>query len=170
MIMALVVSLVAAIFVGGLATPRHHVVSRTLLLRASPEAVWELVRNVGDYADWRDEIQSVTVAAHTDGELRWTEVGRQRSVSYRATVDEPPHRFASQIADEDLGYAGEWQYDITPADGGTRITITETGQVGNPFFRFFGTHFIGFTAGIDTYLRDLSAQLGEHAKPQPVVS
>ena len=168
--MALLVSTVVAILVGGMATPRHHVASRTILLRAAPESVWQLVRTVTDYPDWRDDIQSVTSAGDSDGQLRWTEVGRQQSVSYRATVDEPPNRFASQITDDDLGYSGEWQYVITATESGTRLTITETGQVGNPVFRFFGTHFVGFTRGIDAFLRDLAVQLGEEARPQPVTA
>lgn len=168
LIMALLVSIVVAILVGGLATPRHHVASRTLLVRAAPLAVWEIVRNVANYPDWRDDIYSVTIASDNDGQLRWTEVGRQRSVSYVATMDEAPHRFSSQITDEDLGYSGEWQYVLTPTDSGTRVTITESGQVGNPIFRFFGTHFVGYTRRIDTFLTELALHLGEHTKPQPV--
>lgn len=168
--MALLVSVVAAILVGGLATPRAHVSSRTILLRAAPEAVWQLIRNVADYPDWRDDIRSVSVAADADGPLQWTEVGRQKSLSYLATVDEAPHRFSSQITDDDLGYSGDWQYVITPTDGGTRVTITETGEEGNPIVRFFSAHFVGYTRGIDAYLTELALQLGEQTKPQPVTS
>jgi len=167
LIMALLVSIVVAILVGGMATPRRHVATRTLVLRASPDTVWQLIRTVHKYPDWRDDTQSVSVSADSEGPLQWTEVGRQKSVSYRATLDEAPHRFSSQITDDDLGYTGEWQYVITPTDSGTRVTITETGEVGNPMFRFFGTHFVGYTREIDACLRDLAQHLGEHAKPQP---
>lgn len=166
--MALLVSLVAAIVVGGLATPRAHVASRTIQLRASPQAVWELVHNVAGYPDWRDDIQSVSVSTEGNAPLQWTEVGRQKSLSYRASAVDAPHRFASQIADDDLGYSREWLYVITPTDGGTRVTITESGQVGNPVVRFFSTHFIGYTRAIDTYLTELALQLGEHSKPEAV--
>lgn len=166
--MALLASVLAAVLVGGLATPRSHVASRTIELTAAPLKVWSVIHTVADYSDWRDDIQSVTIASNDGGPLRWTEVGRQRSVSYVATVVEPPHRFTSQIADEDLGYSGEWEFVITPTERGTRVTITESGQVGNPIFRFFGTHFVGFTREIDAYLRDLALHLGERAKPQAV--
>lgn len=166
--MALVFSIVVAIFVGGLATPKRHVASRMIDLSATPDAVWKVIRDVTNYPDWRDEIQSVQIEPSADGGFRWTEVGRSKSLSYIALTDEPPHRFTSQIADQDLGYSGEWRYVITLEGSGTRLTITEEGEVANPVFRFFGTHFIGFTGSIDAYLRDLAAELGEHSKPQAV--
>ncbi|MBC8087093.1 MAG: SRPBCC family protein [Phycisphaerae bacterium] len=165
--MALLVSIVAAVLVGGMATPRHHVVSRAILLRAAPEAVWHLVRDVAGYPEWRDDIYSVSVASSSDGQLHWTEVGRQRSVSYLATMDAPPERFSRKITDDDLGYSAEWQFVISAIDTGSRVTVTETGEVGNPIFRFFGTHFIGYTSGIDAFLTELALHLGERAKPQP---
>lgn len=167
--MALIVSVVLAVLVGGLATPRKHTAARTITLRATPDVVWALVHNVKEYPRWRDDIQSVELAAGNDSRLVWTEIGRTKSVSYRAEIDEPPMRFSSRIMDEDLGYSGEWQYILSPLDGGTRVTITEIGEVSNPVFRFFG-NFLGHTSAIDAFLSDLAAELREHTKPQPVTA
>jgi hypothetical protein len=170
LVMSLLVSLVIAVVVGGLATPRQHIASRAIVLKASPDTVWPLIRNVSAYADWRDDIQSVHVDTTDAGVTRWTEVGRSGSISYVAVADEAPSRFTARIADEDLSYSGEWQYVLTASDGGTRVVISEHGEVGNPIFRFVGTHFIGFTRTIDSYLGDLAAQLGETARPEATLT
>lgn len=168
--MALLFSLVVAMLVGGLATPRHHAVGRTIALRAAPEKVWALVRTVKEYPNWREEIMRVEEMVGNDARPAWTEIGRQKSLSYIATTDEPPTHFTASIMDDDLGYSGEWQYHITPSAEGTRLTITEHGEVGNLLFRFIGTHFIGHTRAIDAFLRDVALELGELAKPEPVAA
>ena len=169
-VMATLVSITVAIVVGGLATPRKHTASRTILLRKSaPEKVWNLVRNVGNYPDWRDDIQSVSVSEDC-GKTTWTEIGRQGSVSYIAVVSDAPTRFVARITDQDLAYSSEWQYALSAAGEGTRLVITEVGEVGNPIFRFFAAHVLGFTRTIDAYLRDLALQLSEQSKSEPVSS
>ncbi|MEP6766227.1 MAG: SRPBCC family protein [Gemmatimonadaceae bacterium] len=168
LVMAFLFSIVIAVVVGGLVTPRKHTASRAIVLPNSPlEKVWDLIRSVANYPDWRDDIQSVTVAEQ-NGQTTWTETGRQGSISYIAAVSECPARFTARITDEDLAYCGEWQYVLSANNGGTRLIITEQGEVGNPVFRFFGAHFFGYTRTIDAYLRDLAMQLNEQAKPEPV--
>lgn len=166
MVMALLVSIVFAIIVGGLATPRTHVARRAITLAAAPAAVYDTIRNVADYPDWRDDVQSVQLDTTATDALRWTEVSQRGSVSYVADVNDAPSRFTARITDDDLGYSGEWRYTLTPSGTGTRLVIAEHGSVGNPIFRFFGAHFIGFTRGIDAYLRNLALHLGERATPE----
>ncbi len=166
--MALMVSLVMAILVGGLATPRKHVAGRTIVLRAAPERVWALIRTVKAYPNWREEIMNVEEMAGNDPRPAWTEIGRQKSLSYMAVIDDPPYRFTARILDDDLGYSGEWQYVIAPTAEGTRLTITEHGEVGNLVFRFIRTHLMGHTRSIDAFLRDVALELGELTKPEPV--
>jgi hypothetical protein len=164
-VMALLVSIVAAIVVGGLATPRRHVAARAIELEAPPERVFALIHDVAAYPDWRDDLRSVQVDATDGAALQWTEVGQSGSVSYRAVTDDAPARVTARITNDDLSYSGEWQYALTPQGSGTRLVIAEHGDVGNPVFRFFGTHFIGFTRSIDAYLANLAMALHERAKP-----
>lgn len=169
LVMALVVSIVLAILVGGVATPRRHTASRSIVLNAAPERVWSLIRDVTNYPDWRESIQNVRVLDSGDAQTAWTEVGLQKSVSYVAEADEPPRRFVARIADEDLGYAGEWEYVVTAAGDGSRLSITERGQVGNIVLRFFQTHLFGHTRTIDAYLRDVASAVGERSQPEDAV-
>lgn len=165
LVMGLIVSLIAAMVVGGMVTPRKHVAGRVLQLQASPETVWEKISNVANYAEWRDDVMSVDARTDSNSVLTWTEIG-SNSLSYAAVTNEPPHRFTSRITDEDLGYSGEWQFVLTPSGSGTRLTITEHGEVPNPVMRFIGS-LMGHAGSIERYMRHLALSLGERASPEP---
>lgn len=167
--MGLLVSLVAAMVVGGLATPRVHVVVRTIVLKAPPATVWKLIRTFKEYPNWRDDIFSVEEMVGSDPRPAWTQIGG-KSLSYIATTDEAPVRFTTRILDDDLGYSSEWQHVLAPVGDGTRLTITETGEVPNPIFRFLGAHIVGYNGPIDAFLRNAALELGELAKPGPVTA
>ncbi|HUD13497.1 MAG TPA: hypothetical protein VMQ56_07565, partial [Terracidiphilus sp.] len=58
-------------------------------------------------------------------------------------------------------YGGSWSFVLEPANGGTRLTITEDGEVYNPVFRFVSRFVMGQTATQDAYLRALEKAVGE---------
>ena len=160
-VMGAMVAVVFAILVGGLVTPRKHVASRSISLRAAPELVWSTVHDVARYAEWRHEIEDSSVVDTEQPQLRWRETSTRGSVTFGVVVDEPPHRLTARILDDDLPSAGEWTWQVVAAADGTRVTITERGEIGNPIVRFFGAHFIGYTRSIDMYLKALARHLGD---------
>ena len=164
-VMGFIAAVVIALVVGGLATPREHVVSRTTTLRAQPDRVRQLIRDVAAYDKWRDDLIEVEIVDPHEPGLRWREISTGGSVLFGMTEDEPPTRFAAEVLDEDIPWGGAWTWELEPSDEGTRLTITERGFVGNPIFRFIGTHFIGFTGSIDKFINAVARQLGE-AKPR----
>jgi hypothetical protein len=50
-------------------------------------------------------------------------------------------------------------------NGGTRVRITEDGEVSNVVFRFMSQYVFGHTATIDGYLSSLAKRFAEDAKP-----
>ncbi len=160
-VMSAMVAVVLAILVGGLVTPRKHVASRTITLRATQDLVWATVHDVARYGDWRHELEDASVIDTEQPQLRWRETSTRGSVTFGATVDDPPHRFAARMLDDDLPYSGEWTWQIDAEGDDTRVTITERGEVGNPIFRFIGAHIIGYTRSIDTYLNGLARHVGD---------
>jgi len=160
-VMGAIVAVVLAVLVGGLVTPRTHVASRAITLRATPELVWSTVRDVARYGDWRNELEDASVVDTEQPQLRWRETSTRGSVTFGVTVDEPPHRLAARILDDDLPYSGEWTWQVDAAGENTHVTITERGDVGNPIFRFIGAHLIGYTRSIDTYLKALAHHVGD---------
>ena len=160
-VMGTVVAIVAAVLVGGLVTPRAHVVSRAVTLGAAPVAVWSVVRDVARYAEWRTEVRSVDIVSDAASRLEWRETTSRGSVTFGATVDEAPREFAARILDEDLGYTGAWSWSVHAHGPGSRLVLTERGEVGNVLFRFVAAHLIGHQRSIDRYLQQLATTLGE---------
>jgi hypothetical protein len=72
----------------------------------------------------------------------------------------------TRILDTDLGYSGKWIYVFASENGGTRVTITEDGEVSNVIFRFMSRYIFGHTATLDGYLSSLAKRFGETATPQ----
>ncbi|MCC6241606.1 MAG: SRPBCC family protein [Gemmatimonadaceae bacterium] len=166
-IMGAMASVVIALVVGGLATPRTHVVARTMRLATPRGAVWDSIRAVHDYASWRNEIEDVERVDTDQPQIRWREMTTRRAMLFGAVVDDAPQHFAARILDEDLPFSGEWHWHLDDDAGETRVTITERGAIGNPIFRLIGTYIIGHTKTIDRYLRDLAQK---HQQPNATIT
>jgi len=80
---------------------------------------------------------------------------------YEITVYDPPKRLVTTIADDTLPFGGSWTYEIAPADGGSLLTVTENGEIYNPFFRFMARFIFGYHATMETYLKNLAKKFGE---------
>jgi hypothetical protein len=168
MLKALLVVLVAlvaiiVIMVGiGAMLPKSHVVSRTITLHQSPDAVFATISNFKDVPTWRPEVQGVE-ALPPDGNLdRFREKSSDGVVTYEVVEAKAPSRLVTRIADPSLPFGGRWIYEIAPVPGGCRVDITERGEVYNPVFRFVSRFVLGQTRTLDKYLRDLGRHFGEN--------
>jgi uncharacterized membrane protein len=160
-VMGAVTAVVIALVVGGLATPRQHVVVRGTVLNAPAEAVWSRIRDIERLADWRSELEDVTVEPTPATPLRWSERSTTGSTTFEATIDEPPHRFGARATDADVSSSHETTWQVTSEGDRTRVTLTARGETPNPISRFVGTHFIGHSKPVDRQLHDLARSFGQ---------
>ena len=73
----------------------------------------------------------------------------------------------TRIVDKELPFGGSWTWEISPAaEGGSRVSITENGEIYNPFFRFMARYVFGYTGTMETYLRNLGKKLGQDVTPE----
>ena len=72
----------------------------------------------------------------------------------------PQRRLVRRIADENLPFSGGWTMEIGEFGEVTSLTVTETGEIENPLFRFMSHYVIGHTSTIDRYLTALGKKLG----------
>jgi hypothetical protein len=158
-VVGVLVAAVAVIAMVGWMLPQNHVVSRTAQLSLSPDKVWPIITDVADYPSWRSDVDSVERLAAP--ELKWREVSGGDRITYEATTSDAPSHFVAHIADKGLPFGGSWDYRIEPAGAGSRITITENGEVYNPIFRFVSKYFMGHTSTIDKYLAALAKRTGD---------
>lgn len=146
--------------------PKGHTASRSILLKQSPEKVYAVIRDFGSAPLWRSDVKRIDVEPQSSGSLHFREEGKNGTVNYELAEDLPNERMVTRILDTDLGYSGKWTYVFAAEDGGTRVTITEDGEVSNVFFRFMSRYIFGHTATLDEYLTSLAKRFGESATPQ----
>jgi hypothetical protein len=80
-------------------------------------------------------------------------------MTLEVTELDPPRRMVTRIADEGLPFGGTWTYELELAAGWTCVTLTEDGEIYNPFFRFVARFILGYDATMRTYLDGLEARM-----------
>lgn len=163
-IIGAIVLLAAIAALVGSRLPKNHTASRSILLHRPPKEVYDVVRDFSSAPAWRSGVKSVEVQPQPDGKTHFREVGSD-TIDYEVAEDIPAQRLITRILNTDLGYSGQWTYDFVPESGGTRVRITEDGEVSNVIFRFMSCYVFGHTATLDTYLTSLAKRFGENVTP-----
>ena len=147
----------------GALLPRAHVASRTLVLHAPPQAVWNVITDFASGPSWRSGLLAAEPLPDRDGRPVWRETSDFGELTYEVTRAEPPTLLVTTIVGEDLPFGGTWTYQLTAVDSTCRVTITEDGQIYNPLFRFMSRFIFGYHGTIEHYLQDLARKFGEEA-------
>ena len=153
--LAAFVALIVVIVVVGALLPRHHEASRSIVLSAPPAEVYRTITDFANAPTWRKGLTRVEILDAS----RFREHGEHDAVTYDVKRKEPDRLLVTEIADKNLGYSGSWTYSLVPEGNGTRLTITERGDVSNVVFRFLSRFVFGHTKTIDDYLGSLSTHL-----------
>ena len=166
-LLAVLIALVLVVLVIGAALPRNHVASRHAIFRRPPHEIYATVRDFGTSPTWRPDLERVEMMPTPDSHVRFREHGKQGAVTYDLVEDRPNEKLVTRIADQDLGYSGTWTYTFQSTADGTRLEITEAGDVSNILFRFVSRFIFGHTGTIERYLAALGKKFGEDVSPQP---
>ena len=164
---AVIAALIAIVVVVGMSLPQNHTAARTARLSQPPERVWEMVTNVAAYPEWRRGVTAVEQLPPHDDNMMWRETSGGDKLTFEAVTSDRPSHFVARISDRGLPFGGSWDYRIVPDGGGSRLTITENGEVYNPVFRFVSRYIMGHTSTIDKYLTDIATKLGDTYTPSP---
>ena len=162
---ALVGLVVVAILVGWL-LPETHVARSSIALHQPVDTVWMLVRDFERYPEWWDQFVRVEPVPEPAGREVWSfHDKRGQSMPIEVIESEPPRRVVTRIASDELPFGGTWTYEIVESAGGSLVTVTEAGEIYNPFFRTAARFVVGYHMTIDDYLRSLARRVGEEATP-----
>ena len=156
---------IGAIVLVGWLLPQGHIATRSARLTESPQAVYAVIADVASYPQWWADVSRVEMLEPTNGRKRFRQHLNMDPVIFEVEEDVPPHRFATRIADPDQPFAGTWTFELVPEDNGTRVTITERGEVFNPIFRFMSRFIFSQTATLESFLRALGRRFGEEVRP-----
>lgn len=149
----------------GTRLPVGHVATRSIVVPAPPESVFATITDFSNAPSWRPSVDRVDVVPSEGGKVRFSEVSGRDILSLQVDTVVPPSRLVTRIIGEGLAFGGSWAYAVSPEGDGTRLTITEHGEVYNPFFRFMSRYVLGHTMTLDTYLKALGTRYGVTVEP-----
>lgn len=138
--LAAVAGIVVLIFVVGSLIgsqlPVAHLATRSATFAAPPERIWEVINDPAF--------------------MRTRGVGEVKTETIESV---PPRRLVRRIVGES-SFGGTWTSELqSDAGGGTRLVITENGEVYNAFFRFVSRYIVGHHRTIDSFLAALRRHL-----------
>ena len=166
LLLAVVVGLGLIVVVVGYLLPVRHVATVVAHVPATPEQVWGALTDVAAYPTWRGDVTSVEMLPSDSGHVAWREHGKNDAISFAIEEAERPRQLVTRITDKSLPFGGGWEYTITADGTGSRVQITERGEVYNPVFRFVSRFVMGHTATASAYLKALGARFGATVTPE----
>ena len=153
--------LVAVVALIGSRLPQSHRALVEQTFSAAPESIWRTITDVEAFPSWRDGVTRVQRLPDRDGRPVWVEEGAFRKMTLAIERFEPPRLLVGRIADPCLPFGGTWTYEITPVTGGSRLRITEDGEIYNPIFRFMSRFIFGYEGTIQSYMASLHKRLAQ---------
>jgi uncharacterized protein YndB with AHSA1/START domain len=155
---AALVAVVASAWLIGLMLPKGHIATRTVELKRSPDAVWEMLTSYDKMPSWRAGLQKIERLPDANGHAVWRETSKDGELPLETVESTPPRRLVRKIADPKLPFGGTWTYQIQPSSEGCTLTVTEDGEVYNPIFRLV-SKFMNQAATIEGFLKSLESAM-----------
>lgn len=153
-------------FVYGRGLPREHTARSTVTLVATPDTVFQVIRNIGATSTWWSDMKSSRRLASARGETWEENMGRDGVMTVRISRVVPGRSMVHTIVEEEgQGWGGTWTYQVEPTGAGTQVTIVEEGYVDSPYLRILGK-LRGKYRMLDSYLTSLGAHFGEPVTPR----
>jgi hypothetical protein len=138
-----------------------HVVTASLHVNRTPAEVHALVADLEAWPTWCRNVQKVEKLPDRDGHpMVRMHMGRNRMV-LKVTVNHAPTRFAMTIDDESKFFAGVWEYHMNAEVNGTRLKLTEHGEVRPALPRFMLKYLVDPSKYLKSHLRDVATRFGE---------
>lgn len=150
----------------GRTLPREHVASSSIVLVATADTVWRVVRNIEGTPAWWSDMKGVRRVEGAARETWEEDMGSAGTLTIEVTSVVAGRQMVNTILnDEQEGWGGVWTYDVAVTAAGTEVTITEDGWIDSPIFRVV-MKFSGRHRTMERYLRALGAHFGEPVTPR----
>lgn len=154
-IAAILVAVVVVLLAVGWMLPVAHATTRKATFRAAPETIWNVISQPEGFPAWRSDVTRVERLPDRNGRPAWIEDGSNGRITFEVERSDPPRLLVVRIADRNLAFGGAWTYEVSPADGGSLVAITENGEIYNPIFRVLARYVFGYESTMAAYLEAL---------------
>lgn len=161
-----VVAAAVVVLIVGVLRPSGHVAATSAEYAAPPEEVWSAVADWERWSEWQPEIRSVERVDDRNGHTALMTSGSWGDMPLEIVTSESRRLFVTEI--DGGAFRGRWTYELAPSERGTQLTITEEGEVSNPFFRALMIFHDNYATMFD-YHRALGARLGVEVIGETVV-
>ena len=128
-IVAILSTLVGGLALVGVFLPVNHEASRSADLPKPPEVVFALLSDVNNYQAW------------------WPGA----TVKSEVVDSQSPSKIVTRVIGE-TQFGGTWTIDVAPTANGSRVTITERGEIYNVIFRTLSKFVFGYTSTMEDCL------------------
>jgi hypothetical protein len=132
----LLVAIAGAIALVGFFLPVAHEASKSAEFNKPPEAVFALLSDINNYGSWWDGAD----------------------VKSEVVESVPPARIVTKVVGE-TQFGGMWTIEIAPIPTGSRVTITERGEIYNVVFRALAKFVFGYTSTMESCLQAAQRKL-----------
>ncbi len=145
----------------GAGMPREDSFTRTRVIGQPPEDVWKVVRDYAAQPLWHSGLRSAYRLPDENGHEIWKFTDSHGELTKTEIVQsDPPRLLVNHFHDARANVDLVWTFRVTPVAGGSRVALTQTDVVPNPFLRFIVRLFFG-TRFVNDYLNDLAKKFGE---------
>jgi hypothetical protein len=146
----------AVLIAVGLLLPRDLSFTRSVVIRESPEAIWNAIADCPGQPAWRAEIKSCERLPDNSGHavFRLTDRdGHSQEIGIAAAA--PPANIEAHFIGLPGGARLAWIFNLSPVDGGTEVSLTQNESVSNPLARIYLRTIFRPNLS-DDFLRDLA--------------
>jgi len=153
------VAIVIALWWWGRGLPATQQWSRDVLIEAPREQVWAVMTDYLRQVEWRTDLRSVAMAASPPGKECWMERPRRGHPSAcRVARQRPGHWLEIERRLNGTGRV-HWSARLEQAAEATRLTLTETLEISNPFARLVQLAWNRTAINLESYERDLKQRV-----------
>ncbi len=132
-VVGILAALAVIMLIVGWLRPAVHTARTEAEYGSSPEEVWVVLTDFGAWGEWNGEITAMERLEDRNGHETWVAKGGWGDMPTEIVRSEPPAALETFV---DAGaFNGTWTYELAPSGAGTRLRITERGEIPNPMFR-----------------------------------
>lgn len=119
----------------GMLLPKLRQATRVELIKAPIDNVWETLSELTRQTEWRSDLKSVQMKDDDDG-MRWIEQPKRGWKRILRKQKEVHKQELMVLVEEGSSTLGTRHFLLSDVPGGTRVTMTQSSEIGNPYARF----------------------------------